>query len=29
VGTNFADACFSGPVPVKGSTWGRLKAMYH
>jgi hypothetical protein len=28
VGTNFADACFSGPVPVHGSTWGQVKAMY-
>jgi hypothetical protein len=28
VGTTFSDACYSGPTPTKGSTWGRLKAIY-
>ena len=28
VGTSFADACVSGPVPNVGTTWGRLKTIY-
>jgi hypothetical protein len=28
VGTSFAEACYTAPVPVNGSTWGQLKSMY-
>lgn len=28
VGTTFADACVSGPVPTTNSTWGHIKTLY-
>jgi hypothetical protein len=28
VGTSFAEACYTVPVPVNGSTWGQLKSLY-
>jgi hypothetical protein len=28
VGTSFAEACTTMPVPVNGSTWGQLKSIY-
>jgi len=28
VGSTFAEACYHEPVPVNGSTWGALKALY-
>jgi len=27
-GTSFAEACYTAPVPVNGSTWGQLKSLY-
>jgi hypothetical protein len=28
VGTSFADACGTAPVPTRSATWGRIKTIY-